>query len=241
MKSLFTLICTLFLTSAFAQNIEGAWQLTHENGEMLTNNEVIAIYQDGYFAVGAKEARTNKFLYAYGGEYNFSRRSYSEKQDFNTQHPQHIGKSKDFRANLNEDQLELVSGEKTQTWQRLSNQKDALTRNWVITGRERDGQMNTMTPGDRRTVKILSGGRFQWIAFNSATKEFSGTGGGTYTAQNGVYTENINFFSRDDSRVGASLQFQFEVKNGKWHHSGKSSTGNPIYEIWSPYEETYKK
>lgn len=241
MKAFFTLFSLLIATPFFAQSLDGSWQLTHENGEMLTKNEVIAIYQDGYFAVGAKEARTNKFLYAYGGDYSFKGKSYSETQDFNTRSPQRVGKTMDFRVTLKDDQLELSSGGHTQTWQRLSEKTDALTRNWVITGRERDGTMNTMTPGDRRTVKILSGGRFQWIAFNSATKEFSGTGGGTYSAQNGVYTENITFFSRDDSRVGASLQFQFEIKDGQWHHKGKSSKGDPIYEIWSPYEVAYKK
>jgi hypothetical protein len=58
-----------------------------------------------------------------------------------------------------------------------------------------------------RTIKILSDGHFQWIAFNLATKEFSGTGGGTYPANNGVSTENMEFFSQDDSRLGASLEF----------------------------------
>lgn len=241
MKAFCTLFSILITSSFFAQSLEGSWQLTHENGEMLTKNEVIAIYQDGYFAVGAKEAATNKFLHAYGGEYSFKGRSYSETQDFNTRSPQRVGKTMAFKATLKDDQLELSSGGHTQTWQRLSEKTDALTRNWVITGRERDGKMNTITPGDRRTVKIISGDRFQWIAFNSATKEFSGTGGGTYTAQNGNYTENITFFSRDNSRVGASLQFQFEIKDGQWHHKGKSSKGDPIYEIWSPYEVAYKK
>lgn len=99
--------------------------------------------------------------------------------------------------------------------------------------------MHQMTPRDRRTIKILSGGRFQWLAFNSATGEFSGTGGGTYTIDGDQYTEHITFFSRDDSRVGAILDFTFEIKNGKWHHRGQSSKGQPIYEIWSSYEEAY--
>ena len=241
MKAFCTLFSILITSSFFAQSMEGSWQLTHENGEMLTKNEVIAIYQDGYFAVGAKEARTNKFLFAYGGEYSFKGRSYSETQDFNTRSPQRVGKTMDFKATLKDDQLELSSGGHTQTWQRRSSKTDALTRNWVITGRERDNKMNTMTPGDRRTIKILSGGHFQWVAFNSAAKEFSGTGGGTYSVNNDTYTEHITFFSRDDSRVGASLQFQFEVKEGQWHHKGNSSKGDPIYEIWSPYEVAYKK
>jgi hypothetical protein len=101
--------------------------------------------------------------------------------------------------------------------------------------------VTTITPGNRRTVKILGGGRFQWIAFNSASKEFSGTGGGTYTAEDGKYIENIEFFSRDSRRVGASLEFDYEVKDGEWHHKGESSKGDPIYEIWSPYSEAYAK
>lgn len=241
MKVLCSLFSILITTTFFAQNLEGAWQLTHENGELVTNKEVIAIYQDGYFALGAKETGTNKFLYASGGEYELKGKTYYETQDFNSKSPQRIGSKMAFTIKLDDDQMELTSGNSSQNWQKLPVHRDALTRAWVITGRERDGTMNTMTPGDRRTVKILSGGRFQWIAFNSATKEFNGTGGGTYVAADGMYTENIKFFSRDDSRVGASLQFHYEVKDGKWHHKGKSSKGDPIYEIWSPYREAYQK
>jgi hypothetical protein len=82
-------------------------------------------------------------------------------------------------------------------------------------------------------MKILTGDRIQWIAYNTETKKFFGTGGGNYTAENGKYTENIGFFSRDNSRVGMSLQFDFEVKDGDWHHSGNNSRGEPMYEVWS--------
>lgn len=60
-----------------------------------------------------------------------------------------------------------------------------------------------------------------------------GTGGGTHTTMNGKYTENIEFFSRDDSKSGLSLIFNYKLIEGKWHHSGLSSKGTPIYEIWS--------
>ncbi|MDZ4148456.1 MAG: hypothetical protein U1C58_09250 [Flavobacteriaceae bacterium] len=49
------------------------------------------------------------------------------------------------------------------------------------------------------------------------------------------------FFSRDANRVGASLKFEFEVKDGEWHHKGKSTEGNPIHEIWSVYKEAFQK
>jgi len=84
------------------------------------------------------------------------------------------------------------------------------------------------------TIKILSGSRFQWAAFNYATKEFMGTGGGTYDAtQDGEYTEEIEFFSRDDGRVGASLSFEYSRTGDDWYHKGLNSRGEPMHEIWT--------
>jgi hypothetical protein len=60
-----------------------------------------------------------------------------------------------------------------------------------------------------------------------------GTGGGTYTTADGTYTENIEFFSRDDSKAGLSLNFNYELIDGNWNHTGLSSKGKPIHEIWS--------
>lgn len=93
--------------------------------------------------------------------------------------------------------------------------------------------MNQMKRSDRKTLKLLSGTRFQWMAINPATKEFFGTGGGTYTFTNGKYTEHIEFFSRDSTRVGASLTFDGNVKDEVWNHSGKSSKGDPLNELWT--------
>ena len=224
------------------QNLEGSWKLINMDGEDVTDREVVKIIQDNYFALGSKEIGTNKFLGAAGGEVTLEGETLTEIRDFDTYDAEEIGAIHEYNLIWDgEDKIEVSDGNQTKVWERISENHDKLTRNWVITGRERDGEMNSMTPGDRRTVKILSGDRFQWIAFNSETKEFSGTGGGTYSAENGKYTENIEFFSRDDSRVGASLEFEFEVKDGLWHHKGKSSKGDSIYEIWSPYEDAYEK
>lgn len=233
----FFLLCGI----VFAQQSNGAYKLISNNGNEVRDMEVVKIIQDGYYAVGSKYVEKNEFLSARGGELNISNGKYTEIQDFNTDDPACIGEEISYQISFEGDKMTISDATNTWVWERISNEKDALTGHWVMTGRQRDGQLSRNTPGDRRTIKILSGGRFQWVAFNSATHEFSGSGGGTYTAKNGKYTENIEFFSRDDSRVGASLEFDFEVKNGEWHHSGKSSTGNDIYEIWSPYKEAYKK
>ena len=46
------------------------------------------------------------------------------------------------------------------------------------------------------------------------------------------YTENIEYFSRDNSRVGAKLKFDYKLKNEEWNHIGFSSKGDPMHEIW---------
>ena len=83
------------------------------------------------------------------------------------------------------------------------------------------------------TIVIRSNGRFQWIAYDIDKKGFYGTGGGVFTSEDGNYIENIEFFSRDSTRVGHSLEFAYEVKGGDWHHKGFSSKGDPKYEIWT--------
>jgi hypothetical protein len=113
----------------------------------------------------------------------------------------------------------------------------ALEGSWLMTGRKRDGEISTRRPGARRTMKILSGTRFQWIAYNVETKEFFGSGGGTYSTADGKYTESIEFFSRDDTRTGRSLEFQYDMVEGVWHHIGKSTAGEPMHEVWNRRKE----
>lgn len=241
MKKLLVLPILFFCGLISAQQFEGSWKLLEKDGQPVTDTETIRIYQDGYFAFGTKETDTDAFIKAGGGEYSVDG-NYTEIYDFHTEKPDLVGEEKNYDYEVEGEKLVLSkSGNEEEVWQKISDEENDLSGNWVITGRMRDGEIRHSTPGARRTIKILGGDRFQWVAFNSDTKEFYGTGGGTYSAENGKYTENIEFFSRDDSRVGANLEFDYEVKDGEWHHSGKSSKGDPIYEIWSLYEEAHKK
>ena len=45
--------------------------------------------------------------------------------------------------------------------------------------------------------------------------------------------DNEEDISRDDSRVGAELDFNYEIKNKDWYHTGLSIKGKPINEVWS--------
>jgi hypothetical protein len=217
-------------TAQQATALEGAWRTTDGQG-----NEVVMLVQDGFITFALFNQQNKQFLGTTGGTYTASNGRFEIKYEFNTIDSTQVGQTASADYKLENNQWTMGKDGVTDTWTRINESESIspLAGTWRITGRERDGQMTTMRPGARKTLKVLSGTRFQWIAFNSETGEFSGTGGGTYTAQNGKYTENIEFFSRDASRVGMSLSFNFEVKNGNWHHSGQSSTGNPINEIWS--------
>jgi hypothetical protein len=242
MRSLL-LIISLFISALLgAQNMEGAWKLTHEDGKEVNDRVVIKIYQDGYFAFISKEAETNKFLEAGGGEF-FLDNGYSEVYDFHTGDSTLVGQEVTFTGYHRYDGLVLqeIAGGPEKTWKRISTDKNDLSGNWVITGRQRNGELQRSTPGARRTIKILAGDRFQWAAFNSDTGEFYGSGGGIYSAEDGKYTENIEFFSRDNGRVGAELQFDYKIEDREWYHSGKSSKGEPLFEIWTPYRQFYKR
>ena len=103
-----------------------------------------------------------------------------------------------------------------------------------MAGRVKDNQERRRdTSRSRKTMKILVDGYFQWIAFNIATFSFHGTGGGSYNAVNGTYTETIEYFSRDNNKVGISLVFEYEKKGSDWYHKGFSSKGDPLHEIWT--------
>ncbi|MDA0315400.1 MAG: hypothetical protein O3A40_08890 [Bacteroidetes bacterium] len=244
MKKLLLLPLLFFACSLSAQQLDGAWKLISQNQVSVSGQEFIKIYQDNYFAFGVKNLGDNSFVGAGGGPFSHTSGKVQETLDFFTLNPELVGMVTSFAVSLEGKQLTLSGttpkGLLVEVWEEVSEAKDDLVGNWVITGRKRDDQIQRSTPGARRTIKILSGGRFQWVAFNSETREFSGTGGGFYTAKGGKYVETIAFFSRDNSRVGASLGFDYKVIDGEWHHSGLSSTGQPIFEIWTPYALGYK-
>ncbi len=112
-----------------------------------------------------------------------------------------------------------------------------LDGTWLFATRGPDtGQERRGNESPRKTLKYLQDGHFQWIAYNTETMKFSGTGGGRYTANDGTYSETILYFSRDNSRVGAVLDFNYELKGKDWNHTGLNSRGEPMYEIWARRE-----
>lgn len=224
---LFLLLISATLTQA--QPLTGAWE--HKGAQHTTR-----IYSGNFFAETEYDLKGKLFVGTYGGTYAVAGDEITETIEWDSRRPERIGTTVKRKLKWGKDntsyQLELVFNKVD------DGTPGALSGAWLITGRINDkGEIRRSTPGARRTMKILSGTRFQWIAYNVETKEFFGTGGGTYTTADGKYTENIEFFSRDNTRVGASLGFDFSLVEGEWHHKGLSSKGEPIHEIWTKREK----
>ena len=219
-----------FTQIAIAQDIEGAWSRTYtnEDGVEIT---ATAIVSGNYFSDCLYNVKERTFMGTAGGSWQMREKNLELSYEYHTLDSSKVGQRDIYAIELDNNSLTL-NGD--QQWRRIDDGSPGeLEGAWLITGRERDGEMRRYQPGVRKTMKILSGTRFQWIAYNVETGGFFGTGGGTYSTIDGKYIENIEFFSRDGQRVGASLQFDFNRVDSEWHHKGLSSKGNPIYEIWT--------
>jgi hypothetical protein len=215
----------LFTTSA--QIIPGVYMAKQEN----TIHELKMT--DNYFTYTVYENQPAKFIKTLGGFYRQNDTSMESQLEFN--------------SNVEKDSIKMLTipysvDKNTLTWQmdqeivfkRLAHKKQDLDGPWLFATRGPDeGQDRRGEENPRKTLKFLMDGRFQWIAYHTETFKFSGTGGGTYTAENGVYSEKIEYFSRDNDRVGATLSFDYDVQGNDWHHTGNNSRGEPMYEIWS--------
>lgn len=213
-----------------SSDLLGAWQAKEptDSGTVVTH---VMTFDSSYFSEAVYVDEPALFLYTQGGSWKLENDQLLIAYEYHSMDTSKAGQTASLDIQIN-DELLYSSGLE---WKKIdSGRPGELAGAWLITGRQRNGEMTRRTPGERKTMKILSGTRFQWIAYHTGTGKFSGTGGGTYTTENGQYTEHIEFFSRDNSRVGASLQFNYQLDSGEWHHSGLSSKGSPIYEVWTP-------
>lgn len=231
-KFIVFLICSFYTFSINAQSLIGAWEatITSQDGDKLRS---VWIFADGYQALTTYDAATGEFLNTKGGTWDLKGDVITELIEFNTDNGELVGEEINIKIAATKDLLQI--GDSKVEYKRIDNGKPGVLNGaWLMSGRVRNGETQLRDiDKPRKTMKILSGTRFQWIAYNTETKQFMGTGGGTYTTINGEYTETIEFFSKDNSKVGISLKFNYKLIDGKWHHSGFSSKGDPIQEIWS--------
>ena len=220
-------------SSFLAEDIEGAWELLSTEGVAPKNN-VSFLVADGYAFYSDYNIETKTFNGSMGGVMSEDGDGFNFIMEYSSWDAATVGSKTQLKITFEGDEMNILSdGEGTMIFKRIDNGEGEMFGAWRITDRMRDGTMTAMRQGSRKTIKMLTGTRFQWVAFDPESKSFSGTGGGTYTFKDGKYTETIEFHSRNSDRVGAVLPFDYKIDGNKWDHSGLSSTGNPIREIWT--------
>jgi hypothetical protein len=232
--TLFTMLLVVSFVKAQSSDLAGSWT-AEANGI----NHLLLI-SDSYFSHTMYGKEDGAFIMTMGGQYAIN--DYGQTRatiEFNSQDPSMVGMTHYVEIKREGDQLRIngTEGMVPTEWKSadLTSATTPLTGPWLMAGRKnQNGEISRRdTDVPRKTMKLLTGTKFQWIAFNTSTGEFFGSGGGSYEAKDGKYVEKIEFFSRDNSRVGAELPFNFEVQGVDWHHSGKSSKGDPMYEVWT--------
>jgi hypothetical protein len=229
---LFTLAIGL-LFSFRQKNIEGK-DLVGAWGYGPENNRTVMIVTDNVFSVATYDIPAKKFIQSYGGTWKVNGSKLVQTIEWNSADSTAVGKelTKDVVATTNKLSV-TPTGE---TWSRLDNGKPgALMGAWVITGNYTNDKVSKRASPfyPRRTMKMLSGKYFQWVAYNVATKSFMNAGGGSYTTKDGKYSESIEFFTKTPESVGKALQFDYSFVDGDWRHKGQKSTGGALDECWT--------
>ena len=190
---------------------------TQENGQDIQHR---ILMDEEYYVETQFTTKPNQFIKTIGGFYQKKGNDLMVALEFN--------------SNFSKDSIKHIVINDQDRWKKISKTTLPLQGKWLMAGRVNgDQERRRDTNRPRKTMKILVEGFFQWIAYNTESFSFHGTGGGSYSATDGTYTETIDYFSRDNNKVGISLEFEYAKKAMDWHHKGFSSRGEPLHEIWT--------
>jgi len=214
----------IFLALIFSLEYGKAQVFSFESQENEKTINHRILIDDHYLIETQFSVNPSEFILTRGGFYSQTGTSYEVVLEFNSNHKE--DSLTQFKINSSPLSLEA--------WKIISKEPLDLNGKWLMAGRVRDNkEQRRDTTRSRKTMKFLKDGFFQWIAFNTETFQFFGSGGGYYTTVQGKYFEHIEYFSRNNKSVGRILSFSYSISGDDWHHEGFSSKGAPIHEIWS--------
>jgi hypothetical protein len=89
-------------------------------------------------------------------------------------------------------------------------------------------------PKGARDIKIISGGHFIFVAYETEKGKPLYTGGGTYTLNGSSYTEHIDFASDEISAglVSKDQPFTVKVDADTFTQTGTLSNGKALSKTW---------
>lgn len=89
-------------------------------------------------------------------------------------------------------------------------------------------------PKGTREIKMISGGHFVWVVYDTEKGKPIYTGGGTYTLNGISYTEHVDFMSDEISAgiVGKDQPFTIKMDGNTLAQTGALSNGQSLSETW---------
>jgi hypothetical protein len=89
-------------------------------------------------------------------------------------------------------------------------------------------------PEEARDIKIISGGHFIFVAYDTENGKPLYTGGGTYILNGSSYTEHVDFGSDEISAglVGKDQPFTAKVGGDTFTQTGTLSNEKVLSEVW---------
>jgi len=166
----------------------------------------------------------------HGGSVSYDGKILTEKPHYSTKGNDFPGQTLTFSVERKSDYFDQKgipgSGsfeELSEKWNKVGDSEDSIEGSWI---RELDN--------GRIMVKIIVDNFWQWVAVNPATTEVTASLGGSYSLEEGVYTETTHFRSKDNANweLGSQWQVEAKVSEGKLHFSGENQNGNDFVETW---------
>lgn len=113
---------------------------------------------------------------------------------------------------------------------------------WGGKGDKIEGQWELVSgenlPAGWKEIKLISGGHFIWVAYDTQKKRTAFTGGGSYKFDGDRYTEHVEFITVDG---GEALIDKDQPYTVKWEGNnliitGTLSSGDKLTETWKHVE-----
>ena len=151
---------------------------SQDNGTIITHR---ILMDEEYFVETQYIEEPPQFLLTRGGFYELKDKHFMVNLEFNSKFEQDGMKQMNIESSV-------------KTWDKISKPQLELDGKWLMAGRVRNNKEQSRDiTRPRKTMKFLKDGFFQWIAFNTETFQFFGSGGGYYSAEEERYTEHIEY------------------------------------------------
>jgi hypothetical protein len=136
---------------------------SQDNGTIITHR---ILMDEEYFVETQYIEEPPQFLLTRGGFYELKDKQFMVNLEFNSKFEQDGMKQMNIESSV-------------KTWDKISKPQLELDGKWLMAGRvsnNKEQRRDITRP--RKTMKFLKDGFFQWMAFNTETFQFFGSGGG---------------------------------------------------------------